>query len=113
MLSERQLTNRYLPRSGRNILERRLSLGRQWSSECSIIDNVVDWRRRVESEGALGLADVVSPHSFHAHLCDQLPTVVHSEGLTFSLSDQIKTKLIIRSQTYIASWHWLCELELT
>ena len=85
MLSERQLTNRNLARSGRNILERRLSLRRQWSSECSIIDNVVDWRRRVESEGALSLADVVSSDCLHSNLGDELTTVVHPQTLTLSI----------------------------
>ena len=71
------------------------SLGRQRCCEGALggLHEVGNRERGGECEAALGLADVVSPHSFHAHLGDQLPTVVHSEGLTFSLSDQIQTKV--------------------
>ena len=71
------------------------SLGRQRCCEGALggLHEVGNGERGGEREAALGLADVVSPHSFHAHLGDQLSTVVHSEGLTFSLSDQIQTKV--------------------
>ena len=53
------------------------------------LHQVGNGHRGGEREAALGLADVVAAHRLHANLGDQLPTVVHSEGLTFSLSDQI------------------------
>ena len=39
----------------------------------------------VEREGALGLADVVPSYRLHPHLGDELPAVVHAQGLALSL----------------------------
>ena len=67
------------------------SLGRQRCCKGALggLHEVGNRERGGEREAALGLADVVAAHRLHANLGDQLPTVVHSEGLTFSLSDQI------------------------
>ena len=54
--------------------------------------------RRIQSEGALGLADVVSAHCLVAKLKDELRAIVDLERLTLSLEgNSISTQRIQKS----------------
>ena len=54
--------------------------------------------RRIQSEGALGLADVVSAHCLGAKLKDELRAIVDLERLTLSLQGKsISTQRIQKS----------------